>query len=276
MVFKKSSIVALAALSVMACSSPAKAGKVSNIETGLVGVRLYSTGLTVVQKFGSPDSIDSINIGSSQGSGGGAGGASGGPGFAGGPKAGGASGGGGGGTNAAQETGPMDFGDSLLFQGPKMSGGPMGGPGGPGGPGGRGAGGPAAGGAAGPGKGAAGGAGGSGTAVDFTRWVYNRNGSQYSFIFDKYNRVVQIEAIGLSNHNVRTRRGVGFGASISEVIKKYVKNADGSYDPPQYELNGTTIVLKFLVKNHVAFRFSKLSKDGPEVVTGIAVAGGKY
>lgn len=276
MVFKTSSIIALAAISVMACTSPAKASKVANVETGLIGVRLYSTGLTVVQKFGSPDSIESLNVGSSQGSGGGGGGgAAGGPGFAGGPKASGTAGGGGGSSAAAQENGPMDFGDSLLFQGPRMSGAPGGGPAGGKGP----AGGPAAGGgggAAGPGKGAAGGAGGSGTSVDFTRWIYNRNGSQYAFIFDKYNRVVQIEAIGLSNHSVRTRRGVGFGASISSVIKKYVKNSDGSYDPPQYELNGTTIVLKFLVKNHVAFRFSKLSKDGPEVVTGIAVAGGKY
>ena len=275
MLSKKNSTIALTALTVVACSSQAMAAKVANIETGLIGVKLYSTGLTVVEKFGSPDSIEPVNIGTSSANGGGgpSGGPAGGPGFQG--KGGGRPTMGGGGVGAAagpqSNTGPLSFGDGLLQMRP--GGGPMGGP--MGGPGGGGPAGPV-GGPAGPGKGAAGGAGGQGTAVDFTRWVYNRNGSEYSFVFDKYNRVVQIEAIGLHNGSVRTKRGVTFGASLAEVIKKYAKNPDGHYDPPAYEINGNTIVLKFLVKNHVAFRFSKLEKNGPEVVTGIAVAGGKY
>lgn len=146
-------------------------------------------------------------------------------------------------------------------------------------PGGAPGGGPAGGGPGGvgkPGSGSAGGAGGSGTEAVFTRWIYYRHGCQYGFVFDKYNRVVQIEAIGIQNSSVATKRGITFGATIAQVIKKYTKNADGSYDPPTYELNGDTLVLKFLVKNHVAFRFNRLATGRPQVVTGIAIAGGKY
>ena len=87
-------------------------------------------------------------------------------------------------------------------------------------------------------------------------------------MLDKSNRVVQIEAIGLSNPKVKTKRGVGFGATFAQLIKKYSA-------PDGYEINGDNVVVRFLVKNKVAFRLSRLGPNKPQVVTGIVVAAGK-
>lgn len=284
-------LIGTALLAVVGTSLQAQAASKTNEETGLIGVKLYSTGLTIVEKFGSPDAIESVNAGSVT-TGGGGGPASSGPGgipgVPGGPGGPGPEPGrrapGGSGPGAPQqsaETNPLDFGNGLLQAGGKFS--PMAKRGGGGGggapspasasPGGGPAGGPGLGG---PSKGSSGGAGGSGTSVEFTRWIYYRNGCQYGFVFDKYNKVIQIEAIGLHNRSVETKRGITFGATIAQVIKKYTKDSDGSYDPPAYELNGDTLVLKFLTHNHVAFRFNRLATGRPQVVTGIAIAGGKY
>jgi hypothetical protein len=104
--------------------------------------------------------------------------------------------------------------------------------------------------------------------VTYTRWVYNRGGSKYGFIIDKFGRVVQIEAIGLYNNKVRTRRGVGFGATFAQIIKKY--NA-----PDGYEIAGDNVLIKYLTRQKVAFRLSRLGEKKPQVVTGIVVAAGK-
>jgi hypothetical protein len=112
------------------------------------------------------------------------------------------------------------------------------------------------------------GAGGSSGRILYTRWVYNRSGSKYGFVLDKSNRVVQIEAIGLANAKVRTSRGVGFGSTFAQLIKKYSS-------PDGYEINGDNVVVRFLVKNKVAFRLSRLGPNRPQVVTGIVVAAGK-
>ena len=156
------------------------------------------------------------------------------------------------------------FGDWVLRQagppGPSAGMGPMGGPGGgpPPGFGGRGgmAGGPPAAG------------GGAAENATFTRWVYNRMGSRYGFIIDKKGRVVQIEAIGLNNGRVRTSKGVTFGSTFADVIKKY-RAPDG------YDISGNNVMARYLTRNKVAFRFSKLGPNKPQVVTGIVVAAGK-
>jgi hypothetical protein len=163
------------------------------------------------------------------------------------------------------------FGDALLGQGP--GGGTVGlGPGAaaytnpPGGSAPQGAAGP----------GGKGGGSGDDNKVVFTRWVYNRAGCKYGFVFDKFNRVIQIEAIGTSNPRVHTSHGIGFGSSFAQVIKRYSKRPDGSENAPDgYEISGDTIVVRYLVTNKVAFRLSRLGKDKPQVVTGIAVAAGK-
>ncbi len=131
-----------------------------------------------------------------------------------------------------------------------------GGRGGPGAPAGRGGGGGGVGG------------GGGGDRVILTRWIYNRKGSRYAFVLDKFNRVLQIEALGLSNASVRTRRGTTFGATFSSVIQKYRQ-------PDAYEVNGDNFVVRFLVRDRVAFRFSRIDPKKPHVVTGIVVAAGK-
>ena len=110
--------------------------------------------------------------------------------------------------------------------------------------------------------------GGTDGRILYTRWVYNRSGSKYGFVLDKSNRVVQIEAIGLTNAKVKTRRGIGFGSTFAQLIKKY--NA-----PDGYEISGDNVVVRFLVKNKVAFRLSRLGPNKPQVVTGIVVAAGK-
>jgi hypothetical protein len=192
----------------------------------------------------------------------------------------------------------FDFANQFLGQGPTIPGGPNYGPtsGTPGGPRGRAGGPPFAGnpGAAGrpaggagfgppgiPPAGARGGAATGSTGVsgssEFTRWVYKRGGSKYGFVLDKYNRVIQIEAIGLSDPRVSTRRGIHFGKSFKDVILSYAKNPDGTSNQPDgYEVNGNSVIVRYLVKNKVAFKLSRLGQDKPFQVTGIVIAAGKF
>jgi hypothetical protein len=110
--------------------------------------------------------------------------------------------------------------------------------------------------------------GGQQDRVTFTRWVYNKEGSKYAFIIDKANHVVQIEAIGLDNNRVKTKRGIGFGATFAQVLKTYQQ-------PDGYEFGGDNLMVKFLVHDNVAFRLTRLGAKKPQVVTGIVVAAGK-
>jgi len=237
-------------------------------ESGLVGVKLYDSGLRLLQLYGDPDEI--LPLGATSASGGPGGGGGGGKfgGGGGGGKLGGAGGGGGGGAGAAgggaSLNTPFDFGDQI-FQGqatpdfqagaggdggdtPQQRGGKFGGAG-------------------------AGGGGGLGTvgsapAQSYLRWVYNRDGCRYSFILDKNDRVVQIEAIGLINTKVRTRKGIGFGNTFKDVMEAYQL-------PEGYQINGDTIIMRYLTRDKVAFRLNRLGPKKPHVVTAIVVAAGK-
>ncbi len=270
----------------------------SGAETGLIGVKLYDSGVSVLNKFGTPDEVQAVNIGggSSFGGGGGAGGgaAGGRPGVAtsgGGGRKGGGGGGGSAASSAADFFNPNDLtGSETIDQFPGAGGGPPPGAGPPpgmfgpgGGPpgmssqGGRGGApggfpGAAPGGAGGRGAGNAGGgappAAGATDRVNYTRWVYNQSGSKYGFVIDKLGRVVQIEAIGLQNAKVSTRRAIGFGANFADIIKRY-----GT--PDGYEIGGDNILMKYLVHSKVAFRLTRLGDKTPQVVTGIVVAAGK-
>jgi len=236
----------------------------------LLGVKLFDSGIKVVSMYGSPDSIEAVNVGS-MGSGG-AGGAAGGRGgsMRGGPGGGSMGPAGPGGRGAPPA---FSFGDFLLRQStPGITGpagaapadeGPSGGGGGGGAPARGGAGMP-------PNMGGRGGSGG-GQATEnatYTRWIYNRAGSKYGFVVDKSGHVVQIEAIGLKNTKVKTSKGVTFGDSFATVIKKY-------QTPDGYDISGDNILARFLNKNRVAFRFARLGENKPQVVTGIVVAAGK-
>lgn len=101
-----------------------------------------------------------------------------------------------------------------------------------------------------------------------TRWVYNRGMARYAFILDKFNRVIQIEAVGMNDSRVRTSRGVKFGSSFGSIIRTY-KSPDG------YEISGSNIVMRYLVFDRVAFRLQKVDPKKPHVVTGIVIAAGK-
>jgi hypothetical protein len=239
-------------------------GVTSGAETGLVGIKLFDTGTRVVAVYGSPDVIEAVTTGgTTAGPGGGAAGGGRGGGL---PGFGGGGGKGGGGSAASSENGvtgvpgDFDFGNGVLDrQGRPMvpgmpQGGPPGGPGGPVGP---------------PGTGGGGGMGGGNTdRVLYTRWVYNRNASKYGFILDQYNRVVQCEAIGLQSGKASTRRGITFGSSFAQIIKRY-----GA--PDGYEISGDNIVVRYLSKAKCAFRLNRLGENKPDVVTGIVVAAGK-
>lgn len=277
-------------------------------ETGLLGITLYDPGIKVIKKFGSPDQIQGLAtsgqaVGGAPGGGGAAG--RGGPAGGGAPLGGGKGGGGAAGAEADIDRpsalgnsvigDPFDLGENVWQNrppgvppgnnfGPPGAGpgagapqggrpgsfGPPGasGPGGPGGPAGN-KGGGARGGAAAGGGGAAGfGGGGAGTKVIYTRWVYKRDNSRYAFVLDKFNRVVQIEAIGLTNSKVKTKRGLSFGASFGQLIDKHSA-------PDGYEISGDSLVVRYLVRDHVAFRLSRLAANKPQVVTGIVIAAGK-
>ena len=230
-------------------------------ETKLVGVNILDTGLSVIGKFGSPDDVQPLSIG------GGGVGPGGGPGAAGGGGRGGVMPNrGGGGPQMAPNDGitPGVFllGDpfgqgGMMERPPGVDANGFGPPGNAGGNIGN------------PNAGAGGGAaGGADDRILFTRWVYNQGASRYAFVMDKFNRVVQIEAIGMSDSKVRTSRGIKFGSTFADVIKAY--NA-----PDAYEITGDNIVVRYLVRDHVAFRLAKLKAKDVHRVTGIVVAAGK-
>ncbi len=291
----------------------------SGAETGLVGLKLFDSGMKVLSMYGNPDLI--LNLGQAVptaaagatgggpggrgGFGGGAGGfGEGGAGGAFGPRGGGGAGGafgprggGGGGPAAGGPPGAAgggkrgltgmglrdisgDPGQDWSFEDDtldRLQGGRF--------PGGFGAGGPRFGGGQGPrgpggvggGFGAAGaGTPGAGTQVGseagptstYMRWVYKRTASQYSFIIDRLDRVVQIEVTGMGDPKVKTNKGVTFGATFKELMNKYGI-------PDAYEINGDQLVMRYLSKNHVAFRLNRLQTDQPHEVTAIVVAGGR-
>lgn len=104
--------------------------------------------------------------------------------------------------------------------------------------------------------------------MTYTRWVYRRAGTRLGFVLDRFNRVVQIEAIGLQNNRVRTRRGTSFGANFASLIRTY-----GA--PDGYDIAGDAIVVRYLNRARVAFRLNRLGQNKPHVVTGIVVAAGR-
>lgn len=245
---------------------------VSGAETGLVGIKLFDTGLRVVAVYGSPDLIEAVTLGggSAGPGGGGAGGGRGGA-IVGGGKGGGSPMNapippppGGSSDSHLPDVSGFGFGDGVLDRQGKMSGG-MGqgslsapGQAAPGG----------GGGAAPMGGGGGGGAAGSSDRITYTRWVYNRNASKYAFIIDKFDHVIQCEAIGIQAGKAKTRRGITFGSSFATILKKY-----GA--PDGYEISGDNLVVRYLSKAKCAFRLSRLGENTPSVVTGIVVAAGK-
>lgn len=269
-------MAAMALGSAMVIAQSAPQARRGTAENRLISVSLYDTGAKVVSLYGSPDEILGLSEGG--GAAGGAGGA-GGEGGGGGSRGGGGASGGGSGTPGTMAPPPPSasnpgdflvgdpFGDGKEWKqarGPQATNDTDGDPGGRGGA-------PGAGGRGGntgdPGSGGGAAAGSSGKVI-YTRWVYKRNNSRYAFVMDKFNRVIQIEAIGMKNSSVKTRRGITFGSSFASLIKAY--NA-----PDSYEVSGDNLVVRFLVRDRVAFRLSRLVKDKPQVVTGVVVAAGK-
>lgn len=220
-------------------------------ETRLAGIRLYDSGVDVVRKLGSPNEVLPISVsvteaGGGQGGGGNpSGGSRGGGKFAGAP--------GGGSSNFAVP--PLSLnqakGGSLGHGPPDVSGPtPVGGPTPMGGP--------------------SGGGGSMGsTNVTFVRWVYRRGaGGSVNVVLNNHNKVVQIEAIGVSNGNVRTAKGVTLGSSMATVMRLY-------QTPDSYEIGGNYFMVRFLQKHRVAFRLTREDDKAPYRVTGIVVSAGK-
>lgn len=241
------------------------AAKTNAAESGLIGVKLYDTGLRVIQLYGSPDEIQDVvsgagtSIGPAQNAGGGGQGRGGGGGNR--------RGGGSEAASAEWNIPNLDWKPINFMQEPPPRVGQSGSGGGatiPAGGGGQGA-------PPGAPGGAGGGQAGTGQAenrIVYTRWVYRKGNSRYAFILNRYNQVIQIEAIGMNDPRVSTNRGVRYGAQFADILKKY-----GA--PDGYEINGNTLVLRYLVNSKVAFRMNRLKTDGKHVVTGVVVAAGK-
>ncbi|MEW5882978.1 MAG: hypothetical protein AB1725_01990 [Armatimonadota bacterium] len=217
-------------------------------ESGLMGIKLYDTGVDVVKKFGSPTDIEAITFEGQQ-TGGGGGGGTGGGGFGGG------GGGGGGGNQTAEARLPGQF--IVPPLGMNQMGGIV--------PPGRGD--------AGQPSGGGGGAGGGGTTGNITtqyvRWIYRRGaGSSINFVLNKFNKVVQIEIIGISNSAARTTKGITLGTSMASVIQKYG-------DPDGYDIGTDYFMVRFLRSHNVAFRFARENANTPYRCTGIVVSAGQ-
>ena len=107
------------------------------------------------------------------------------------------------------------------------------------------------------------------TETTFVRWVYRRGaGGSVNVVLNNHNKVVQIEAIGVSNANVRTSKGVTLGSSMATVMKLY-------QTPDSYEVGGNYFMVRFLNKHRVAFRLTRENAQQPYRVTGIVVSAGK-
>lgn len=214
-------------------------------ETRLAGIRLYDSGVDVVRKLGSPNEVLPINVQFEEmgGQGGNAGG-----------------GGGRGGSFAAPPGG-----GTSNFAVPPLSINQVGAPKGGGGPV------PVGSGGGGPRPVGAGGGGGStgSTNVTFVRWVYRRGaGGSVNVVLNNHNKVVQIEAIGVTNSSVRTAKGVTLGSSMATVMKLY-------QTPDSYEVGQNYFMIRFLQKHRVAFRLTRENENAPYRVTGIVVSAGK-
>jgi hypothetical protein len=88
-------------------------------------------------------------------------------------------------------------------------------------------------------------------------------------VIDKFDHVVQIEAIGIDDPKVHTKRGIGFGKNFAALIK--------AYGPPDtYDIAGdSSLTLRYLTKSKVAFRLNRLVPKKAVVVTGIVIAAAK-
>lgn len=245
----------------------ARASKAVGAENKLVGVALYDSGSRVLALYGSPDEIQGLSVGSSNSGGGDGSGGSGG--------GGGSSDGGGagmGGPRAREDVAPGAFvGDPFSDNdwrqfGPEDEGGGAGG-----GREGRTSGDPRSGSPGGGGGGKLGGPGGGSSTTEsttFVRWIYKFKSSRYGFVLDKYNKVIQIEAIGLQDAKVYTKRGIGFGDDFATMMKAYK-------DPDGYEISGDNLVVRYLDSARVAFRLQKIKTGDRQRVTGVVVAAGK-
>ncbi len=239
-------------------STPQERGNRS-AETSLIGVSILDPGMSLIERFGSPDDIIPLAIGGGAvGPAGGAGrgiGRGGPAGAAGGRRAGGGAFGGGGDNFQIDYLGDPFSTRTRMNQARPGQGGPQ---------------------IGGVDQGAGtfgrndgrGGGGGGGDRIMYTRWVYKSGSSRYAFVLDKFLRIVQIEAVGLNDGQVGTQRGIRFGSEFADIITAY--NV-----PDAYEISGDTIVLRYLVRDHVAFRLSRLQARQPHRVTGIVVAAGK-
>jgi hypothetical protein len=257
---RTTTLAAIAAVMVGASSAPPKA------ESRLAGIKLYDTGVDLAKRFGSPTDIFPV-FWNDQGGGGtpGGGPAAGGGGPS--PVGGGGGGGpmpvgGGGGGRANSAGAPIDFiVPPLSLKQMKGGGGGMAEPqiGGGGG----------IGGGSDMGGGMGGGGGSTGQGVQYVRWIYQRGaGGSINVVLNKFNRVVQIEALGVANSAVRTSRGITLGSSLASVIKAY-------QNPDAYEIGGDYIMMRFLRTAKVAFRFTRENARGAFKVTGIVVSAGK-
>jgi hypothetical protein len=227
---------------VLTASAMAQAG-----ETRLAGIRLYDSGVDVVRKLGSPNEVLPINVQFAEVGGQGGGGNAGG----GGSRGGFASPPGGGSANFAVP--PLSL---------NQTGAPKGGGGGPVPVG-------AGGGGGGPRPTMGGGGMGGSTEVTFVRWVYRRGaGGSVNVVLNNHNKVVQIEAIGVSNGSVRTAKGATLGSSMATVMKLY-------QTPDSYEVGQNYFMIRFLQKHRVAFRLTRENERAPYRVTGIVVSAGK-
>jgi len=258
-------------------------------ERALAGIRLNSTGKTVLAKYGNPNEVVIGDVGARQGAGGGAAGQNGGPGDqAGFPGSAGAPGtaGGGlpplgfGGAGKGGETGFPGAGGVGFPRGP---GGFPGAPGGfPGAPGGFPGGGDDTSGAPG-----AGGFGGGSTVGPFgntqstvareqeVTWIYNRKvndkkgASQlvsYEFLIGPSGQVEQIRVSGYTGGNVRTNRGIGLGSTYREVIATY------GY-PEEHAAYGSVLVASYKNRAHISFQFLNDRVSGNVINPGNKVIG---
>ncbi|HZP81495.1 MAG TPA: hypothetical protein VFB21_07655 [Chthonomonadaceae bacterium] len=100
---------------------------------------------------------------------------------------------------------------------------------------------------------------GNPTEGEITWWYhFPQKGLHYSFLLNKEGRVIQIQEYGWTGGS-KTRRGIGLGSTLGQIIQKYGWTTNG-------EPAGENLLLRYGGRNKVAFQLVK------NKVVGITVA----
>ncbi len=98
----------------------------------------------------------------------------------------------------------------------------------------------------------------------YSRWIYQKSSSRYSFILNPKGKVILIEAQGLSDGNAKTSKGISLGNSMASLVGKYKF-------PDTWTKLTSSLMAKYQQKYRVVFGLSKTDDSKTYQVSQIIV-----